>query len=88
MGHLFIRALAYHFVLTLRLQLKAQGKDDSWETLRQTMTTQQRVTASLQRCDGRAVQVTKAIGPEPRQQNINAMLGLAPKTGGTHRVLV
>ena len=36
-GHLFISVLAYHFVHTLRLQLKAQGNDDSWETLRQTI---------------------------------------------------
>ena len=31
-GHLFISVLAYHFVHTLRLQLKPQGNDDSWET--------------------------------------------------------
>ena len=87
-GHLFISVLAYHFVHTLRLQLKAQGNDDSWETLRQTMATQQRVTATMQRRDGRAVHVRKATRPEPRQQNINAMLGLSPNPGGTHRVLV
>ena len=87
-GHLFISVLAYHFVHTLRLQLKAQGNDDSWETLRETMATQQRVTATLQRRDGRAVHVRKATRPEPRQQKINAMLGLSPNPGGTHRVLV
>ena len=42
----------------------------------------------MQRRDGRAVQVRKATRPEPRQQKINAMLGLAPNPGGTHRVLV
>ena len=36
-GHLFISVRAYHFVHTLRLQLKAQGNDDSWEALRQTI---------------------------------------------------
>ena len=87
-GHLFISVLAYHFVHTLRLQLKAQGNDDSWETLRQTMATQRRVTATMQRRDGRAVHVRKATRPEPRQQEINAMLGLSPNPGGTHRVLV
>ena len=80
--------LAYHFVHTLRLQLKAQGNDDSWETLRQTMATQQRVTATMQRRDGRAVPVRKATRAEPRQLKINAMLGLSPNPGGTHRVLV
>ncbi len=50
-GHLFISVLAYHFVHMLRLQLKAQGIDDSWQTLRETLATQRRVTATLQRRD-------------------------------------
>ena len=87
-GHLFISVLAYHFVHTLRLQLKAKGIDDSWETLRETLATQRRVTATLQRRDGRAVHVRKATRPEPQHQKINTILGLAPNPGGTHRVLV
>jgi len=87
-GHLFISVLAYHFVHTLRLQLKDQGIDDSWETLRETLATQQRVTATLQRRDGRAVHVRKATRPEPHQQKINEILGHSPNPGGTHRVLV
>ena len=46
-GHLFIRVLAYHFVHMLRLQLKGRGIDHSWQTLRETLATQQRVTATL-----------------------------------------
>ena len=87
-GHLFISVLAYHFVHTLRLRLRAQGIDDSWETLRQTLATQQRVTATMQRRDGRAVHVRKATRPEPRHQKISQILGHAPNPGGTHRVLV
>jgi len=87
-GHLFISVLAYHFVHTLRLKLKAGGIEESWETLRETLATQQRVTATLQRRDGRAVHVRKATRPEPRHQTISAILGLAPNPGGTHRVLV
>jgi len=87
-GHLFISVLAYHFVHTLRLQLKAKGIDDSWETLRETLATQQRITATLQRRDGRAVHVRKATRPEPQHQKIAEILGLSPNPGGTHRVLV
>ena len=87
-GHLFITVLAYHFVHTLRLQLKAEGIDDSWETLRETLGTQRRVTATLQRRDGRAVHVRKATRPEPQHQTINKILALDPNPGGTHRVLV
>ena len=43
---------------------------------------------AMQRRDGRAVHVRKATRPEPRQLKINAMLGLSPNPGGTHRVLV
>ena len=87
-GHLFISVLAYHFVHTLRVQLKAHGIDDSWQTLRQLLATQQRVTATLQRRDGRTVHVRKASRPEPRHQKINEILGHSPNPGGTHRVLV
>jgi len=87
-GHLFISVLAYHFVHSLRLQLKAKGIDDSWETLRQTLGTQRRVTATLQRRDGRTVHVRKATRPEPHHHKINEILGLSPNPGGTHRVLV
>ena len=87
-GHLFISVLAYHFVHTLRLQLKGHGIDDSWETLRETLATQQRVTVTLQRRDGRAVHVRKATRPKPRHQTLGAILKLDANPGRTHRVLV
>jgi hypothetical protein len=87
-GHLFISVLAYHFVQTLRLQLKAHDINDSWESLRETLATQQRVTTTLQRRDGRAVHVRKASRPEPPHQRINEILGHTSNPGGTHRVLV
>ena len=74
-GYLFISVLAYHFVHMLRLQLKAQGIDDSWQALRETLATQQRVTATLQRRDGRAVHVRKATRHEPLHQKFNEILG-------------
>jgi hypothetical protein len=75
-------------VHTLRLRLKAKGICDSWETLRQTLGTQRRVTATLQRRDGRTVHVRKATRPEPHHQEINKILALDPNPGRTHRVLV
>ena len=87
-GHLFISVLAYHFVHTLRVQLKAQGIDDSWNTLRQAMATQRRVTVTLQRRDGRTVHVRKATRPKARHQTLGSILKLDPNPGRTHRVLV
>ena len=87
-GHLFISVLAYHFVHTMRLQLKAQGIDQSWQTLRQILSSQQRITTTLTRRDGRVVHVRKATRPEPDQQRINEILGLSANPGGTHRTVV
>ena len=87
-GHLFISVLAYHFVHTLRLQLKQHGINDSWNTLRQALATQHRVTVSLQRRDARCVHVRKATRPKPRHQTLGSLLKLDPNPGRTHRVLV
>ena len=87
-GHLFISVLAYHFVHLMRQQLKAHGIDESWQTLRQTLSTQQRVTITLQRKDGRTVHIRKATRPEPEQHTINTILSLPSNPGGTQRTLV
>lgn len=87
-GHLFISVLAYHFVHSMRLQLKAQGVDESWQTLRQTLSSQQRITTTLIRRDRRVVHVRKATRPEPHQQRINEILGLSANPGGTHRTVI
>ena len=87
-AHLFISVLAYYFVHTLRLQLKAQGIHDSWPTLRHTLATQVRITATLQRRDGRTVHVRKASRPEPQQQKIYSALNLPVNPGGTHQTVV
>lgn len=87
-GHLFISVLAYHFVHTLRLQLKAGGIDNAWDSVRETLAGQQRITTTLQRRDGRTVHVRKATRPEPSQQKIATILHLSPNPGGTQRTLI
>jgi len=87
-GHLFISVLAYYAVHTLRLQLKARGINEAWETIRNTLSTQVRITATLQRRDGRAVHVRKASRPEPRQQKIYQALNLGANPGGSQKTIV
>ena len=87
-GHLFISVLAYYAVHTLRQRLKAEGIGNSWETLRNTLSSQVRITATLQRRDGRTVHVRKASRPEPAQQRIHAALKLPANPGGTQQTLV
>jgi transposase len=87
-GHLFITVLAYQFVQLIRRHLPAQGLHDSWNSLRETLNAQVRVTATFRRPDGRALHVRKATQAEPAQQRIYQALGLNPNPGGVCKMLV
>ena len=87
-GHLFISLIAYCIVHTMRLQLKAQGINDAWDTIRDTLSNQVRITTTLKRRDGRTVHVRKASRPEPHQQKIYAALNLASNPGGIQRTII
>ena len=82
-GHLFITVLAYHGVQLLRTQLKKAGIDDSWATLRKTLSIQCRVTTSLRRRDGRTVPVRKSTAAEPALMAIYQALAINPAPGGS-----
>jgi Transposase DDE domain len=87
-GHLFISVLAYYVVHTVRLQLKAKGINEAWETTRNTLSSQVRITTTLQRRDGRTVHVRKASRPEPPQQQIYAALKLSANPGGAQQTIL
>ena len=80
--------LAYIVVHTIRMRLKSKGINLSWEAIRNRLSTQVRITTTLQRRDGRTVHVRKASRPEPQQQQIVAALNLKPNPGGTQRTIV
>lgn len=92
-GHLFLTVIAYQLVQGIRSHLAARGKGGlhtaSWTTLRRTLGTRQRVTATFRRADGRTLHVRKATQAEPAQQAILDALGIAPGTdGGLRKILV
>ena len=86
-GHLFITVLAYQCVQVVRVQLKAAGINDSWVSLRQTMSVQRRVTASLRRKDGRTIHVRKSTVAEPALMAIYEALAINPAPGGTKKLI-
>ena len=86
-GHLFITVLAYQCVQLVRTKLKAAGINDSWATLRETLSTQQRVTASLRRKDGRTVHVRKSTQAEPPSMAIYRALAINPAPGGIKKLI-
>ena len=87
-GHLFITVLAYQFVQLLRTQLKEAGIHDSWNSLRQTLGVQRRVTASMRRKDGHAIHIRKSTVAEPALMKIYKALKINPTPGGTKKLIV
>jgi len=87
-GHLFITVLAYQFVQLIRRHLRAQGINDRWAMLRETLSSQVRVTATFRRPDGRALHVRKATTAETGQMTIYQALGVDPSPGGVTKLFV
>jgi len=87
-GHLFITVLAYQCVQVIRKTLKAHGINDSWTSLRNTLSVQQRITASMQRSDGRTIHIRKATKPEPALTRIYNALGISAALGGIKKLVV
>ena len=87
-GHIFITLIAYHLVQTLRVQLKAQGCHDSWQTIRRKVENQQRITVSLQREDGKTIHLRKATKADPQQSTLYNLLGISAQPGGIKRTLI
>jgi hypothetical protein len=84
-GHLFITVLAYQAVQALRRKLKTDGVNDSWLSLRSTLSVQRRITAIFTRRDGRAVHIRKATQPEPQLASLYSILGLPQDPGGIRK---
>ena len=80
-GHLFITVLAYQCVQVIRTQLKAQGINDCWATLRKTLEVQRRTTTSMRRADGLMLHVRKTSRAEPELMRIYQALGIAASPG-------
>lgn len=69
-GHLFISILAYHLLHSIRYQLKAHGIHDSWQTLRETLSTHCRITSTLKLENGKVVKIRKTASPTAEQSAI------------------
>ena len=87
-GHIFITVLAYHLVQVIRTELKLQGIRDSWQTLRSTMSNQQRMTIVLPCENGSTVHLRKTSRAELGQQRIYDALGVSTKPGTTRKTLI
>lgn len=87
-GHLFITVLAYQAVQLLRHKLKAKDINGSWNTLRNTLSVQQRITATFKQRDGRTLHVRKSTLAEPKLKAIYTALGIPAQPLGVRKLIV
>jgi transposase len=87
-GHLFITLLAYHLVHTLRYQLKLQGIHLGWDSLRNIMSTQQRLTIILPTDINKTIHLRTTTKPEVRQQQLFAALSIKPDPLGKCKTVI
>lgn len=86
-GHLFITVLAYQLVQILRRKLKAADINDSWSSLRETLTVQRRITAAFKRRDGHTLNVRKTTLAEPDLMKIYRALKIDSAPGGVRKMV-
>ena len=87
-GHLFITLLAYHLVHTLRYQLKQKGINWSWESIRNIMSTQQRVRVSMPTNENQMIHVRTTTKVEVEQKIIYQALGIQPDPIGSFKTII
>ena len=87
-GHIFITLLAYNLVHQIRLRLKEKDINDSWETIRTTLSTQMRTTATLRSEEGEQIHIRKSSYPNASQQILLRALELTWNPGKTEKTIV
>jgi transposase len=80
-AHLFISILGYHLLHTIRYQLKIKGMNYSWETIREILGTQCRITTTLKLKNGKTAQIRKTSVPDPNQLEIYKTLNIETHPG-------
>lgn len=76
-AHLFITLLAYHVVHTIRYQLKNKAIHFSWQSIRNIMSSQQRITVSMRAQAGQQIYLRTTSRAEAHQQQIYEALAYA-----------
>jgi transposase len=79
-AHMFISVLAYHILHTIEYQLRSHGDNRSWNTIRETLSTHQRLTIEYTAKEQESVQrhhLRLCSRPETEHQMIYHRLGLS-----------
>lgn len=84
-AHLFISVLAYHLLCAIRHQLKKQNIYASWQTIQELLSTQMRITSTLNIENGGKLSIRKTTTPTPEQMAIYKALGVDAIPGKTEK---
>ncbi|MGG7056417.1 IS1634 family transposase [Nitrosomonas sp. ANs5] len=87
-AHLFISLLAYHLVHTLRYQLKEKEIHLSWESIRNIMATQQRLTLMLPTDSNTTILLRTTTRPEALHQQLYQALNIKPDPIGKRKTII
>jgi len=86
-AHLFITLIAYHVVHTTRYQLKQKGINLSWESLRDVLSNQHRITFSMNTKNGEKCHLRITTKASVEQQKIFDALGMRSDILGRKKTL-
>jgi transposase len=87
-AHLFITLLAYHLVHTLRTQLKHKAINLSWQSIRNIMASQQRITVSMPTADRQQIYLRTTTKLEPAQQSFFTALDIKSDALGPRKTTI
>jgi hypothetical protein len=87
-AQLLVSVLACQCVQLARRRLKEKGIEGSWQTLRQILSSQCRVTVSLRCSDGRTLHLRSATRADPEQLAIYRALEIDPAPGAVQKTIV
>ena len=85
-GHIFISVLAYHLLVAIQRELKKKGIAHRWDTIRDGMASQVRITASLTTDKGERLHLRQTTDPEPFHTQIHRAVGIPVKPLKTKRL--
>lgn len=87
-GHLWITLLAYHVMHSIRYRLKEKGVHFSWDTIREIMAPQVRVSITAEQENGKQFHLRKTGEPNVWAKNIYHALGYPQQPGKTVKVSI
>jgi transposase len=87
-AHLFISLLAYHLVHVIRYQLKKSDINFSWSSIRNLMSTQQRITVSMPAQSGEQIYLRATSCAESHQRRLYEALGFSADPIGKKKTVI